>query len=203
MNVVTPPGAQSPNIYYDPYFKAQAAKILPGGYFATSHDVLIVTVLGTCVAACVRDRQSGIGGMNHFMLPDSGSDASMPVEPSARHGAEAMERLINAIVKRGARRDQLEARVFGGGSAIPGLRQSEAGGRNASFVLDFLKRESIPVVEQDLHGEYPRKVYFFPKTGRAVVKKLETVRNDTIARREREYRERLGRACVGDDVELL
>jgi hypothetical protein len=105
------------NVYYDRTFDCQAAKILPGEYYHTNKDMLIVTVLGSCVSACIRDRTTGLGGMNHFMLPDGGGDASSPVSASARYGTYAMEILINDLLKAGAKRENLEAKVFGGGGA--------------------------------------------------------------------------------------
>src|ERR1700693_3574707 len=102
------------NVYFDRTFDCDAAKILPGEYFFTHKDMMIVTVLGSCVSACIRDRVSGIGGMNHFMLPDGGGENDSPVSASMRYGSYAMEVLINDVLKAGARRENLEAKVFGG-----------------------------------------------------------------------------------------
>lgn len=189
------------NRYFDRTFDADAVKILPGEYYATTSSMLLVTVLGSCVAACVRDRQKGIGGMNHFMLPDAGRDDSL--SSSARYGTYAMEILINHLLKMGARRTNLEAKVFGGGGVLASLTQSQVGERNAEFVLEYLAMEQIPVVAQDLRDIYPRKVYFFPATGRVLVKKLVRTHNDTIERREREYRARLKSDQVAGEVELF
>jgi chemotaxis protein CheD len=99
---------------YDPHLRIAAVKVQPGEFYATDRDEPIVTVLGSCVAACLRDRESGIGGMNHFMLPTSGSDVGGPASASARYGVNAMELLINELIRLGARRRNLEAKVFGG-----------------------------------------------------------------------------------------
>jgi chemotaxis protein CheD len=189
------------NRYFDRTFDADAVKILPGEYFATTSSMLLVTVLGSCVAACVRDRQKGIGGMNHFMLPEAGRSETLST--SARYGTYAMEILINHLLKLGARRASLEAKVFGGGGVLASLTQSQVGERNAEFVLDYLATEQIPIVAQDLKDVYPRKVYFFPATGRVLVKKLMRTHNDTIARRESEYRARLKSSELAGDVELF
>ena len=101
--------ALATNLYFDSRFNIDAAKVLPGEYYVSSRDMLIVTVLGSCVAACIRDSGNGIGGMNHFMLPDGGADETSPLSTSARYGAYAMEILINHITKLGARRAYLEA----------------------------------------------------------------------------------------------
>ena len=191
------------NVYYDRTFDTQAAKILPGEYYYTAKDMLIVTVLGSCVSACIRDRVSGLGGMNHFMLPDGGADNNSPVSASARYGTFAMEILINSLLKSGARRDNLEAKVFGGGAVLKGFTAMNVGERNAAFVQTFLKNERIRIVAEDLNDIYPRKVYFFPRTGKVLVKKLMQTHNDTLAKRENEYASRLKKAPVGGEIDLF
>jgi len=189
------------NRYYDRHFQIDAAKILPGEYFVSNTGMLLVTVLGSCVAACIRDADSGLGGMNHFMLPDDGGRET--VGTSARYGTYAMEILINHLMKMGARRNRLEAKVFGGGAVLESLSSSNVGVRNAEFVLEYLKTEKIPVVAKDLLDSYPRKVYYFPETGRVLVKKLHRVHNETLFSRERNYKDRLTGAEVAGDVELF
>ena len=193
----------APNLYYDREQDSEAAKILPGEYYATARDMLLVTVLGSCVCACIRDKESGIGGMNHFMLPDSGRDQGNPLGDSARYGAYAMEILINQLLKMGAKRSNLEAKVFGGGAVLRGFTTANVGERNAQFVLKFLKMEKIHIAAQDLLDIYPRKVYFFPNTGRVRVKKLKVVHNDTIINRENEYGSKLHYTDMGGEVELF
>ena len=190
------------NVYYDRTFDCDAAKILPGEYYFTSKDMLIVTVLGSCVSACIRDRVTGLGGMNHFMLPDGGGDGS-PVSASARYGTYAMEILINDLLKAGARRDNLEAKVFGGGAVLKGFTAINVGERNAAFVQSFLRNEKIRIVAEDLNDIYPRKVYFFPRTGKVLVKKLMQAHNDTLAKREIEYASRLKKQPVAGEIELF
>jgi chemotaxis protein CheD len=189
------------NRYFDRKFGLEAAKILPGEYFVSSAEALLVTVLGSCVAACIRDVDSGIGGMNHFMLPDDGGKSS--AGSSARYGTYAMEVLINHLLKLGARRNRLEAKVFGGGAVMASLASSNVGARNAEFVLDFLKTEKIPIVAKDLLDSYPRKVYYFPHSGRVLVKKLHRVHNETLFSRERDYKTRLSSSSLEGDVELF
>jgi chemotaxis protein CheD len=190
------------NLYFDRTFDCEAAKILPGEYYFTSKDMLIVTVLGSCVSACIRDRTTGLGGMNHFMLPDGGGDGS-PVSASARYGTYAMEILINDLLKAGAKRENLEAKVFGGGAVLKGFTAINVGERNAAFVLNFLKTERIRVVAEDLNDIHPRKVYFFPRTGKVLVKKLMQTHNDTLVKREVEYASRLKKAPVGGEIDLF
>lgn len=193
----------APTIYFDKNFQVQAAKILPGEYYATSRDMLLVTVLGSCVAACIRDRTTGVGGMNHFMLPDSNQDADTMVGLPTRYGTYAMEVLINQIMKIGAKRSNLEAKIFGGGNVLRGFTISNVGQKNSTFVKEFLALEKIPIVAEDLLDIYPRKVYFFPQSGRVLVKKLKSVHNNTIVDREKDYSSRLRQSKVEGDVELF
>jgi chemotaxis protein CheD len=191
------------NVYYDRTFDCDAAKILPGEYYYTGKNMLIVTVLGSCVSACIRDRVTGLGGMNHFMLPDGGGDAGSPVSASMRYGTYAMEVLINDLLKAGARREHLEAKVFGGGAVLRGFTAMNVGERNAAFVMNFLKTERIPVLAEDLNDIHPRKVYFFPKTGKVLVKKLMQTQNDTVAKRELDYAKRLKVEPVSGAIDLF
>jgi len=193
----------APNLYYDKKFEMDAVKILPGEYYVTARDMAMVTVLGSCVAACIRDRTSGIGGMNHFMLPGSRGDDDSILSPSTRYGTYAMEIMINQLFKMGAKRSNLEAKVFGAGSVLSGFTVSNVGARNASFVLDYLRTENIALTGQDLLDIHPRKVYFFPRTARVLVKKLRGIHNDTIVEREKAYSSRLSVADVQGDVELF
>jgi chemotaxis protein CheD len=190
------------NVYYDRTFDRDAAKILPGEYYYTGKDMMIVTVLGSCVAACIRDRVTGVGGMNHFMLPEGG-EADSPVSASMRYGTYAMEVLINDLLKAGARRENLEAKVFGGGHVLRGFIAINVGERNAQFVRDYLRAENIRVVAEDLNDIYPRKVYFFPRTGKVLVKKLRQLNNNTLVNREQDYAQRLQTSAVSGDVELF
>ncbi|XZG70678.1 chemoreceptor glutamine deamidase CheD [Chitinibacteraceae bacterium HSL-7] len=192
----------APAIYFDRHFNIEAAKISPGEYFVTTRDMLIVTVLGSCVAACIRDPGTGVGGMNHFMLPEN-HDSGGVVSESARYGTYAMEMLINHVLKHGGRRNRLEAKVFGGGAVLRGFTVNDVGRRNSEFVRRFLDLEHIPITAEDLTGIYPRKVYYFPATGRVLVKKLRSVHNDTIVQRERDYSTRIAHQDVGGNVELF
>lgn len=187
--------------YFDRRLGVAGVKVLPGEYFVSDEEIAIVTVLGSCVSACVRDRDQHIGGMNHFMLPESnrGEGASS----SARYGGFAMEVLINHLLKLGARRAALEAKVFGGGAVMESLTESSVGDRNAAFVIDYLKTEGIPIVASDLLGVQARKLCFFPASGRVLMKKLDKVKDNTLAETEREYRKRLRQEPIAGDVELF
>jgi len=185
------------NVYFDPNFDIEAVKIVPGEYCATSGSKLIVTVLGSCVAACISDCRNGIGGMNHFMLPNI-PDRGKPTMAFAHSGIVAMENLINQLLLMGAQRQNLEAKVFGGGNILNCFNTANAGASSSKFLHEYLAAEKIPIVGKDVLDIYPRKVYFFPDTGRALVKKLRKLHNETIIQREHEYAIRLG--LLGGEV---
>lgn len=194
----------STTLYFDRTFDCNAAKISPGEYYFTDKDMVIVTVLGSCVSACIRDSLTGIGGMNHFMLPDSASaDKDSPVSESMRYGTYAMEVLINQLLRNGARRENLEAKIFGGGNVLKSFTTINVGDRNALFVRKFLKEECIRVTGEDLLDIYPRKVYYFPKTGKVLVKKLKNMHNDTLVQREEAYASKLKVSQVGGEIDLF
>lgn len=182
-------------LYYDNEFEREAVKILPGQYYAAARDMLIVTVLGSCVSACLWDPSRRIGGMNHFMLPGAGD--------SARMGVYAMELLINRMLKLGAERSRLVAKVFGGAAVLQGMEALNIGSQNSAFVLDFLREEGIAVVAQDLNDVCARKVYFSPHDGKVRVKRLGTLRDQSLERRERDYRARLQGGVEGGEVEIF
>ena len=167
--------------WYDPQFQCEAVKVLPGEYFVDSEEILIMTTLGSCIAACLWDSKARVGGLNHFMLPHGGGDGG----DNGRYGTFAMEVLINEMMKRGASRATLEAKVFGGGQVIAGMGSLNVGERNTRFVLDYLKAERIPVLSQDVLDIYPRKVCYFPLTGKAMVKRLAPTRAAELLAHER------------------
>ncbi len=189
--------------YFDKSFNRAAAKLLPGEYEASADGLLLVTVLGSCVSACLRDRKTGIAGMNHFMLPDQGSSNSDRLMP-ARFGTHAMELLINDMLKLGANRSTLEAKVFGGGNVIAGMTTVNIGQRNAGFVRAFLAQENIPIVAEDLGLDIARKIYFFTDTGKVMVKKINP--QQTLVQEEESYRRRIDRDTEqkhGGDIDLF
>jgi chemotaxis protein CheD len=164
--------------WYESQLRAVAVKVLPGEYFVSCEELPIMTTLGSCIAGCLWDRAAQVGGMNHFMLPDGAGD-------NGRYGAFAMERLINELLKLGATRATLEAKVFGGGQVIAGMDSLNVGERNTRFVLDFLRTERIPVVSKDVLDIYPRKVCFVPNSGKAMVKRLASAHAAELVERER------------------
>jgi chemotaxis protein CheD len=185
--------------YQDARFRTPAAKLLPTQYLVVDTDIALVTLLGSCVAACIRDPMLKLGGMNHFLLPEGQVGDGAP----ARYGSFAMELLINDLLKRGASRGRLEAKVFGGGNVLRGFTANPVGTRNAEFVRQYLATERIPVVGEDLGGIHPRKVWFFPHTGRVVVQRLPHAHGAEVVEMESAIRARLSSAPLTGGVELF
>jgi chemotaxis protein CheD len=185
--------------YKDHHFQYDAVKVLPGEYFVSNEDLIIMTVLGSCIAACIWDGKVRAGGMNHFMLPDGdGSDGA------GRYGSYAMELLINEMLKKGARRESMQAKIFGGAQVMAGFTTLNVGERNTKFVLDYLATERIPVVSQDVLDIHPRKVCFFPLTGKALVKRLAHSHPETLAVEERKGNAAtVAKATAGGSVDLF
>ena len=198
------PEASTPVRYFDREFQVDAVKILPGQYHASSGPGTITTVLGSCVSTCLWDPVERIGGMNHFMLPGDAAAPSATWTASARFGVYAMEVLINQMTRLGADRRRLVAKVFGGARVLAGFDKLDVGAKNAEFVLEFLKVEGIPVAAQDLLDVHPRKVHFFPATGKVQMKRLQVTPNDTVLqKREREYLSEVSRTAGGGDIEIF
>lgn len=188
------------NRYWDPLHKVEAAKILPGQFYVTATDEMIVTVLGSCVAACIRDTMLGIGGMNHFMLPDGAAADATLFGAAERYGQFAMEALINEILGLGGRRERLEVKLVGGGCVLKS--GTHIGAHNVAFAHRFLETDGLAVAAEDVGGPWPRKVYYFPATGLLRVKQLKELANDTIYERDTAYRRRLSSASE-NTVELF
>jgi chemotaxis protein CheD len=198
------PGFDHITRYWDEQHGLYAAKLLPGEFYVTREHETIVTVLGSCVSACVRDPVSGIGGMNHFMLPLSGGNGSWEnghAGASTRYGSFAMERLINDILKHGGSRRNLEVKVTGGGKIL--AQMTDIGRQNIEFVEKYLAVEGLNVLARDLGDIHPRKVYYIPATGKMFVKKLRALHNRTIVERETAYFNQLKQQPVEGSVELF
>lgn len=186
---------------------APVARILPGEYYATGADEYIATTLGSCVSACLWDPLANFGGMNHFMLPDAG-DARRTTgsvlnggSEATRYGSFAMEHLINAILKAGGRRQNLRAKIVGGGNVL--RIATDIGPRNICFVREYLHREGIQIVGEDVGGDCGRQVRFHPLSGMAQVKPLASIERRGVLAEEGSYRTHIIRTPVSGDVELF
>jgi chemotaxis protein CheD len=188
--------------YFERAFERNAVKVLPGEFFVSGDDVVLSTVLGSCVSACIWDRNASLGGMNHFMLPGADTGKEDPIGLAGRYGVFAMEQLINELIKRGGRKANFEAKLFGGGHVMRNFTTMNVGERNAGFVLEFLKTEGIRIASQDLLDVHPRRVVFFPTSGRALCKKLAHADAQLVAA-EQQYDASLKKRSSGGDVELF
>lgn len=175
--------------YFDARFNAVIVNVAPGAHdMSETEGEVLSTVLGSCVAACIRDPALRIGGLNHFLLPGEGDQSDAPSQDDMRFGVTAMEVLINSLMRKGANRRRLEAKVFGGSNMMPGMTHTNVGERNGSFVKDFLAREGIPILACDLGGMQPRRVNYEPYSGRAWVNHLDAPRARSVVEEETRYR---------------
>lgn len=184
--------------YFDHHFQFNAVKVLPGEYFVANENLVIMTVLGSCIAACLWDSRTRVGGMNHFMLPEGDS-----TDISGRYGSYAMELLINEMLKLGARRETLQAKIFGGAQVMHNFTTMNVGERNTNFVVNYLQTERIPIVSEDVLDIYPRKVVFFPATGKAMVKRLAHTHPDALVGEARGNAATVAKTTAGGSVDLF
>lgn len=167
------------NQYWDPKLRANIVQVLPGELCVTQEDVVISTVLGSCVSACLRDTGRGVGGINHFMLPYGlrGDNAA-----SARYGVYALECLVNQVLGASGARTRLEAKVFGGGRVIEG--GSDIGRQNIELVREFFASERITVIGEDLGDQFARRIRYWPRSGRAQVQRIPMARATEVVTAE-------------------
>lgn len=192
--------AAGKNGVYGPTQGLRTVKVTVGDHAVDSaEDVILTTTLGSCVSAAIFDLEKGLGGINHFLLPEAPSGDG---GAAARYGVGAMERLINAVLRAGGQRSRLVAKLFGGGRVIQS--SFDVGGRNAAFALSYLEREGIPVIGQDLGGDRGRRILVYPSSGRVLRRLLEpTVLTQTVREEERFRRALKDRPPVAGDIELF
>lgn len=188
--------------FFDVASASWMVKVFPGEFVVTSKsDEVLVTVLGSCVSACIRDRRTGIGGMNHFMLPHSHAGSWAGDLQSTRFGNFAMEKLVNELMKAGCSRDALEVKVFGGGNVTES--QNAIGTENSEFILRYLKAEGLECVAQDLGGQLPRRIHYRPATGKVVRRLLGVGEAHAVMRDETEYVSRLSSRKMTGEIQLF
>ena len=179
------------------------ARLLPGDFYVTALDEVLDTVLGSCVSACIRSPRHRIGGMNHFMLPqprNDGVDSWVARTGNAtRYGTASMEQLINHILKCGARRSDLEVKIFGGARVLAAL--TDVGEHNVAFVREFLGSEGINVVAEDVGDTCPRHIQYSPATGRVRVRRLNQA--TAVVSRELKYQSGLAVTPVSGSIDLF
>ncbi|HFE53493.1 MAG TPA: hypothetical protein ENK07_08615 [Bacteroidetes bacterium] len=173
-------------------FKRDVVDIVAGEYYVTREPEIVTTLLGSCVATCLFDPEAGVGGMNHFMLPGQLQPGPIFASEAGRYGMFAMERLINELLKLGARRDKLVAKVFGGANVLGKNNDaSRVPEQNVLFTLEYLELENIPVLISDVGGNVGRRIYMFTESGRVLLKRLGGQPVRKVARKETAYQQRL------------
>jgi chemotaxis protein CheD len=198
------PGFEHLRRYWDPAQACMTVKVLPGEFYVSTQDELVTTVLGSCVSACIHDARRGIGGMNHFMLPEPRGERdgwTATVGRAARYGSDAMEQLINAVLIAGGQRADLQVKIFGGGRVLAQL--TDIGQRNIDFVQQYIATEKLNLCASDLGDVYPRQVQFFPNSGRARVRLLRRHDDVQLVADEPGYLKRLANDPIKGEVELF
>lgn len=176
-------------------------KIFSGDWYVSNKPgEMLATILGSCVSACIRDPVARVGGMNHFLLPgDENSDSTM--SDSARYGVFAMESLINGILKGGGRKDRFEIKVFGGGNVIN--NSARIGSKNAKFIREFLKKEGYRITSEDLEGDHPRRLHYFPDTGKVMMRLLRRKEDMVVVEEEARYKKEIVTHPIESNIELF
>jgi chemotaxis protein CheD len=188
--------------FFDNAASAWMIKVFPGEFYVTRKpDEVVLTVLGSCVAACIRDPLLGIGGMNHFMLPSHNSGDWGGDLQSTRFGNFAMEKLINELIKAGCTRERMEIKVFGGANVTES--SNAVGSDNCAFVLRYLEAEGLRCAAQDLGGTLPRRINYYPATGRVVRRLLGMNERGVVHREEHDYSRRLQKQQPAGEIELF
>jgi chemotaxis protein CheD len=199
------PGFTHVRRYRHPVSGTVVARVLPGDFYVTREDEILDTVLGSCVSACIRNSRTGVGGMNHFMLPfqrNAGSDSwDGALGLATRYGAASMEQLINRILNTGGTRAELEVKIFGGAQVLSGM--SDIGGHNLRFVREFLREEGLKIIAQDVGDIFPRHVRYQPRTGKALMRKLGASQSARIVTREERYLEDLTESSIAGSIDLF
>ncbi|MEZ5934255.1 MAG: chemoreceptor glutamine deamidase CheD [Alphaproteobacteria bacterium] len=191
--------------YFDARYGMNVVMVLPGRHYVTgSADEMIVTLLGSCVAACIRDPILAVGGLNHFLLPESDTGQwGKTADAAMRYGNHAMETLINDIIKLGGARSRLEVKVFGGARVIEGASTLSVGQRNVEFVQNYLKNEGLNVAATHLGGTLPRRIHYFPMTGRVQMRQMQRSADRDLFKEEIAYRNQIRVDDNAGDAELF
>lgn len=183
------PGFEAIHRFWDAPRKRFIAKILPGQFYVTPNQEVISTILGSCISVCMRDAKAGIGGMNHFLLPGGASgrvhEEIVEGKKCARYGIHAMDMLVRHLLRHGARKESLEIKVTGGARIISG--NGDVGEHNIAFIREYMQIHGLNILAEDVAGSLPRKVLYFPDSGKLMVKKLADKQLAHVRRREDKF----------------
>ncbi|MCB1969793.1 MAG: chemoreceptor glutamine deamidase CheD [Geminicoccaceae bacterium] len=189
--------------FFDPRFNAISVMVLPGRHYVSAHPgEMIVTLLGSCVAACIRDPEAGVGGLNHFLLPASDTGAWGGTDAAMRYGNYAMEVLINDLIKRGASKARLEVKIFGGSNLIDSEAGAPVGQRNVEFVDRYLDEEGLRPVARHVGGNIPRRIHYYPVSGRVRMLLLRRKTDPELFRQEADLARSARQRPIEGDIEL-
>lgn len=197
------PGFEHIKHNWDTQHEIYTVRIMPGEFYVSTTNEMITTVLGSCVSACIRDIKTGVGGMNHFMLPEGEKcpTSGACLSTSARYGSYAMEQMMNTILANGGRRDRLEIKLFGGSRVLKTLH--DVGTRNIEFVRKYLEIELLAVTNEDLGGLHPRKVHYFPASGRVLMRHLPISQDEKVGQQELQYKRTLDNTPISGEIDLF
>lgn len=174
--------------YIDSITGYKVVKVIAGQYHVSSSPKeVLMTNLGSCIAACIRDPFAGVGGLNHFLLPDGNKDSVS--SDSTRYGVFAMEELVNAILNRGGQKACLEVKIFGGGNVIKS--SNRIGSKNVEFIRKYLSNEGLMIASEDVGGNYPRRIHYYPVSGKVMMKKIASGAQKALSREEEQYQQSL------------
>lgn len=189
---------------YSRRFNKDVLVLMPGEYFASKDPVIICTLLGSCISACIFDIVNKIGGINHFMLPGRVDPDNFIHTKGGRYGMYAMELLIGNLIKLGAARKNLRAKIFGGSNVL-NFRKTEGdvSSSNIQFSKKFLEMEQVPLLNMDVGGSVGRKIFFFTDTGRVLSKKLIVTSTSEVIREELRYKRNLFRKRIEDSSSTI
>ena len=193
------PGFQDFSLFWEPRWNCYAVKVKPGEFYIARSNMVLTTVLGSCISACIYDPQAGYGGMNHFMLPASHANAGMG--RSLRYGLFAMEQLINELMKHGCSRERMQVKLAGGGEMMRGY--STVGQQNINFITQYIQDEGLNLLADDLGGDRARRVAYFPTEGRMLVNKLDHREDQRLIEEERSYSIDVDQHMDDSEVELF
>lgn len=186
--------------YFDHNSEKVVVKLMSGDCYATAdRNEMIVTILGSCIAACVRDPITNVGGMNHFLLP--GDFESSALNESARYGTFAMEKLINQILNLGGKKDRLEIKIFGGANVIE--NSSMIGQKNVNFIKNFLKADGFTIASEHVGGTAPRRIHYYPDSGKVMMRLLKRKEDMKVVQKEEVFRSSLRKNPLEGEIELF
>ncbi len=190
--------------YYDQNMEMTIVKLMTGDCYVTAEPrEMLVTILGSCISVCARDSIAKCGGMNHILLPGDTKSALAHKDTAYanRFGAFAMEELLNGLYKLGAKKERIEVKVFGGGNVIKS--SALIGTKNIEFVHQYLKAEGLKIVAQDVGGNHPRRIHYFPDSGKLMMRILKRKDDFKIIDEESRYTQKIIKQKDGADVELF